>query len=412
MSRFVVINLADVPPPAIIETLDAETIIAQIVADTSARMNAAGIPYDVSMLENDPFVYLAEAFAARELNLRARINDTVKAVMLSSSWGSNLDNVGAPFDTARVTINSNPGAAASGTFTFTAQPNNGEGVTIGTTTLLFAVSPANALQVQIGTSLALSFANLLAVLQGSKDLNLITFNYALAGYVLTVTAVAPSAAGNSATLASSVNGSTVSGATLSGGVDPSPGAPENDDSYRSRIQLAPEAFSSAGPEGGYIYYALQVLGPLGAVDATAVMTRPGYVLVTVMMGNGVFQPSSDQILALYNFFAQEDAKPLTDIVSVAGPKVIPVTITAVLTLYPGPDANVVKTASINVLNALLASEQKLGRSLTRSAIIAALQQNAVLSVNLLAPAADVTIDDTQVFNVTTIDVSTATLRAS
>jgi len=103
MGRFVTINLASVPPPDIVETLSFEAIRAAIIADGVARMNAAGIVYDTNALESEPFVYLCEAYAAREVALRARVNDACKAVLLPSSWGTNLDNIGTAFDTARNT---------------------------------------------------------------------------------------------------------------------------------------------------------------------------------------------------------------------------------------------------------------------------------------------------------------------
>ena len=104
MARFFNIDLSTIPPPDIVETLSFETLRSQILNDGVARLNAAGIPYNVQVLESDPFVYLCEAYAARELQLRARINDAIKAVLLASSWGTNLDNIGAAFATPR-----NPG---------------------------------------------------------------------------------------------------------------------------------------------------------------------------------------------------------------------------------------------------------------------------------------------------------------
>ena len=217
-NRFVTIDLAGIPPPPIIEPLDFETIRSEVIADTQNRLNAAGVPYDVGMLETGPVVYLNEAWGARELNLRARINDAVKAVLLASSWSGNLDQVGALLTTVRNLVN---------------------------------------------------------------------------------------------------------------------GLPEGDDLFRHRIQLAPEAFSVAGPEGAYEYFALLILGPAGAIDASAIMVpvvagNPGGgVLVTVLMGNGVYQPTQDQINTLAIAFRGNDSIPLTDVVSIAGPNVIATPITPI-----------------------------------------------------------------------------------
>lgn len=103
MARYADIYLAGLSPPPIIEALDFETIRSALLADAVARLNAAGIAYDVSAIEADPVVTLCEAYAYRELNLRARINDAVKAVLLATSYGGNLDHLGAFYATQRQT---------------------------------------------------------------------------------------------------------------------------------------------------------------------------------------------------------------------------------------------------------------------------------------------------------------------
>lgn len=103
MARYADIYLAGIEPPPIIEPLSFETIRAELLADAVARLNAAGIAYNVSAVESDPVVMLCEAYAYRELNLRARINDAVKAVLLATSYGGNLDHLGAFYATERQT---------------------------------------------------------------------------------------------------------------------------------------------------------------------------------------------------------------------------------------------------------------------------------------------------------------------
>nr|WP_228734680.1 baseplate J/gp47 family protein [Xanthomonas euvesicatoria] len=71
-----------------------------------------------------------------------------------------------------------------------------------------------------------------------------------------------------------------------------PGRPENgiaptresDVDFRRRIQLAPEGFSVAGPEGAYIYHAPSVSADV--MDASATSPAPGQVLVTVQSRTG------------------------------------------------------------------------------------------------------------------------------
>ncbi|MCE4363299.1 baseplate J/gp47 family protein [Xanthomonas hortorum] len=56
---------------------------------------------------------------------------------------------------------------------------------------------------------------------------------------------------------------------------------ESDVDFRRRIQLAPEGFSVAGPEGAYIYHALSAAADV--MDASATSPAPGQVLVTVQL---------------------------------------------------------------------------------------------------------------------------------
>ncbi|MEZ5853163.1 MAG: baseplate J/gp47 family protein [Hyphomicrobiaceae bacterium] len=86
------------PPPDIIATLDYEAIVKDMRDDLVTRFPLIAGVID---LESEPARKLIEAFAYRELGLRARINDAAKAVLLASSYGTNLDHLGALFATER-----------------------------------------------------------------------------------------------------------------------------------------------------------------------------------------------------------------------------------------------------------------------------------------------------------------------
>lgn len=93
---------AILPPPAIIEVLDFEAVLAALVADLKVRFAAAGIDYDVGNLETDPAKIILEAAAYRETLLRARINDAAKANLVYYSLGSDLDHLAAFYDVTRL----------------------------------------------------------------------------------------------------------------------------------------------------------------------------------------------------------------------------------------------------------------------------------------------------------------------
>ncbi|NCT79715.1 baseplate assembly protein [Pseudomonas stutzeri] len=99
MSQFTAINLAQVAPPDVIEPLDFEQILAAMLADLLDRA-----PELDAQIESEPFVKLLEVCAYRELQLRARINDAARAVMLPYSTGTDLDNLGALFGVERLLV--------------------------------------------------------------------------------------------------------------------------------------------------------------------------------------------------------------------------------------------------------------------------------------------------------------------
>lgn len=120
-------------------------------------------------------------------------------------------------DTAASSAITSAGTAATGTIAFTTNPAAATTVTLGGTVVTFVASGATGNQVNIGGTLAATLASLLTLLQGSADVNLSKFTYALAANTLNLTSVATGTGGNSLTVATNVSGATASGATLTGG---------------------------------------------------------------------------------------------------------------------------------------------------------------------------------------------------
>jgi phage-related baseplate assembly protein len=184
--------------------------------------------------------------------------------------------------------------------------------------------------------------------------------------------------------------------------------PEDDDRLRRRVQLAPEAFSVAGPEGAYIYHALSAAP--WARDATAITTSPGRVRVTMLREGADPTPSLVEREGVRMSLVDNDVRPLTDMVEVLGPRVYRTTIDATLTLYPGPDGNVVRARAIAAISDWVEANRMLGLNLRRSAIFSKLHQEGVHSVDLASPAQDLVIGPTDVYAIDAITVKVATLR--
>lgn len=108
---------------------------------------------------------------------------------------------------------------------FSGQPSANDTLTIAGTAVTFVTATPTGTQVKIGTNLAATLSNLLAMLQASADTGLIKSNYAIAGSTLKMTVnqfvnsgANAGTAGNSITLAKSSTVITIGGATFSGGV--------------------------------------------------------------------------------------------------------------------------------------------------------------------------------------------------
>ncbi|ETC87209.1 baseplate assembly protein [Xanthomonas hortorum] len=189
-----------------------------------------------------------------------------------------------------------------------------------------------------------------------------------------------------------------------------PGQPENgvaptyesDVDFRRRIQLAPEGFSVAGPEGAYIYHALSAAADV--MDASATSPAPGQVLVTVQSrtGDGTApQALLDQVAAM---LTDDDVRPMTDEVAVQSAQIVLYAIRGRVYTYAGPDSAVVMREALRSLQAYLAEAHRIGRDVPESAIKAKLFADGVQRVELDSPAADIRISRTQAAYCTAIDI--------
>lgn len=279
------IDLASLPAPEVVETLDFETIYAErkshLVSLYPIEQQAEVLR--TLALDSEPISILLQENAYRELRLRQRVNDAARSLLLAYASGKSLEHLGALLDVPRLVI-----------------------------------SPAT---------------------------------------------------------------------------EDSEAVMESDDDLRKRIQLAPEGFSTAGPEGAYIVLALQADGRV--LDAAASSPSPGCILVTVLSreGEGI---ASEEVLAAVNAAVNaEDARPLTDKVTVLSAEILHYEIEARLYTFPGPDAGVVLQEARARLNAYVDDCHRLGREVVLSGLYAALHVSGIERVELVKPAANIAVTRTQ-----------------
>ncbi len=170
-------------------------------------------------------------------------------------------------------------------------------------------------------------------------------------------------------------------------VPPVPAVYESDDALRRRVQLSFEGFTNAGSQGAYIFFALTASGMVR--DANAISPEPGLVSVYVLSqeGNGT---ASEQLLDVVTAAVNaQSIRPMTDQVSVLSAAVTEYQIEAVLTPYPGPDAEVVRAAALASAQDYADAMHGMGYDVNLSGLYAALHQPGVQSVDLIAPAATI-----------------------
>lgn len=288
---FTAVDLSRLAFPDAVEALDFETILQAMVADLRGRDPAFS-----ALVESDPAFKVLEVAAYRELLLRQRVNEAVKALTLANSIGADLDQIAANYSVER---------------------------------LLLDAGDANA-------------------------------------------------------------------------IPPVPPTYEEDESLRRRVQLSFEGFSTAGPEGAYIFHALGA--DADVLDASVDSPTPGAVEVAVLSreGDGV---ASDEVLAAVVAALGDDVRPLTDNVTVQSAVIVGYVVTATLKTYSGPDSAVVMANAQTSIEAYTAKSKRLGRDITLSSIYAALHQEGVQGVTLAQPAADIIMDWNQAANCTAITLT-------
>lgn len=181
-----------------------------------------------------------------------------------------------------------------------------------------------------------------------------------------------------------------------------PAVYEDDTEFRRRIQLAPEGFSVAGPEGAYVYHALSA--DADVLDASATSPSPGQVRVTVLSRHGNGSPSSQMLQNVRNRLTDDKVRPLTDQVTVQAAEIIQYSVSAVVYTYAGPDSTLVLNEARRRLETYIDDSRRLGRDIPRSGIYSVLHTEGVQRVELTQPAADIAVSRTQAAHCSSIHV--------
>lgn len=180
---------------------------------------------------------------------------------------------------------------------------------------------------------------------------------------------------------------------------------ETDEALRTRVKLAPSAFSVAGPTNAYKYFALQVSPTI--IDVSVLSSVPGTVQVYPLVTGGIVTPAPI-LSAVLSALSAEDVRPLTDTVTVLSPTLVPYDIEVEITTYTDADEALVVAQATEALTAYAAARGSvIGQDVKRSQITALSvgTSGSVFDVTVVAPAVDVVVDGTEVPVVGTITVT-------
>lgn len=166
---------------------------------------------------------------------------------------------------------------------------------------------------------------------------------------------------------------------------------EDDKRLRHRAQLSLEGHSTAGSKGSYVYWSLSASARVKDVEVISPESAPGTVNVTVLStdDNGIADESL--LKAVTDQLNATDVRPLTDSVFVTSANIIEYQVAASLDIYAGPDQETVRKLAEDTVRHYVGEQHRLGESIYRSGLLAALHQPGVKRVTLTQPSTDIDV---------------------
>lgn len=174
---------------------------------------------------------------------------------------------------------------------------------------------------------------------------------------------------------------------------PIPTQYEDDERFRTRIQMSLEGLTTAGSRASYEFHALSTSAKIKDVDVTS--PTAGTVKVAILSTEGQGTADSDLINAVKKQLNAEHIRPLTDTVLVESAVILPYEIRATLTLYPTVLESVVMANVNQAITHYTNKQHLLGIDITLSGIYSALHQEGVQNVKLTQPLADLIVQPHQ-----------------
>ena len=161
---------------------------------------------------------------------------------------------------------------------------------------------------------------------------------------------------------------------------------ESDDDLAERVFLAPGAYSTAGPEDGYIYHAKAYSPAVGDVVATSDQ-EAGTVDIVFIMADGS-TPGEEMIEGMEGYMRSKDIRPMSDLVRIAAPEEVQYTIN--LTYYinrsDSAKAVTIQAAVAQAVEDYKTWQRAIGRDVNPSQLTHMVMEAGAKRVTVTAPA--------------------------
>ncbi|MEB0137991.1 MULTISPECIES: baseplate assembly protein [unclassified Undibacterium] len=168
---------------------------------------------------------------------------------------------------------------------------------------------------------------------------------------------------------------------------------ENDESYRRRLLLKDDSYSTAGSNKAYQFHALSSAGQVK--DASVTSPHPGTTVISILSHEGNGLASLALLEQVRQRLNQDDVRPLSEEVIVQSAEIVEWALDADIYTYAGPDQNIVLRAAEDSFAAYLREQQLLQADITDSALSRALHVPGVFKVVRRSPVNDIVCSPTQ-----------------
>ena len=160
---------------------------------------------------------------------------------------------------------------------------------------------------------------------------------------------------------------------------------ESDAAFYERLRESVETYSTAGPMGGYEYFAKSASALIADVKATS--PEPGEVDVRVLLAGGEL-PEEEILKEVSEILNAEKVRPLTDHVTVSAPEIVPYDIDFTYWTQEGGTISG-ETVAENIAAAVQAFKEwqgaKMGRDVNPSYLTSLLMQAGAKRVKVRSP---------------------------